>query len=295
MYHHNVVFGDTLLKTNFVDNMSKSWVQIKIGNKVLAPIMIYDGTVACHINTMPTLSCTLNISQCILDIPIEFTYLKGDGISGKEYFRESIKMSPERGLVNTLSRIFGSRRTNIVNIDIFFNKNEEGLCIGFLCPRYIPTKYIVKGEHWNNEDRKKEVDSNALCGKPAKEIFVNNYQEFKDLLSLTAAHADSNILDKWEKAIKSIENSDLLYMEFKKYTDNLDTWLKLLCSWGLKQDGCKQYPGILINTDNYATDDNIAIDEERNYKVIVPCWTIWIEENGKRIEKLVSKGFVKSI
>ena len=118
MYHHNVVFGDTLLKTNLVDNMSKSWVQIKIGNKALAPIMIYDGTVACHINTMPTLSCTLNIPQ-LKDISIEFTYLKGNGTSSKEYLRESIKMSPEKGLVNTLSRIFGSGRTNIVKIDIF--------------------------------------------------------------------------------------------------------------------------------------------------------------------------------
>lgn len=275
--------------------MSKSWIQIKIGNKILAPIMIYDGTVACHINTMPTLSCTLNIPQRILDIPIEFTYLKGDGTSGKEYFRESIKMSSERGIVNTLSRIFGGNHTTNVKIDIFFNENEEGLCVGFLALRYMPTKYIVKGEYRNSGNRKKDQESNASFGKSAKEIFVNNYQVFKYLLPLTATHADLNILDKWEKAIKSIENSDLLYMEFKKYTDNLDTWLKLLCSWGLKQDGCKQYPGILINTDNYATDDNIAIDEERNYKVIVPCWTIWIEENGKRIEKLVSKGFVKSI
>lgn len=275
--------------------MSKSWIQIKIGNKVLAPIMIYDGTVACHINTMPTLSCTLNIPQRILDIPIEFTYLKGDGTSGKEYFRESIKMSSEKGIVNTLSRIFGGNHTTNIKIDIFFNENEEGLCVGFLALRYMPTKYIVKGEYRNSGDRKKDQESNASFGKSAKEIFVNNYQVFKYLLPLTATHADSNILDKWEKAIKSIENSYLLYMEFKKYTDNLDTWLKLLCSWGLKQDGCKQYPGILINTDNYATNDNIAIDEERNYKVIVPCWTIWIEENGKRIEKLVSKGFVKSI
>ena len=275
--------------------MSKSWVQIKIGNKVLAPIMIYDGTVACHINTLPTLSCTLNISQRMLDIPIEFTYLKGDGTSVKEYFRESIKISPERGLVNTLCRIFGNNHTYIVRIDIFFNENEEGLCIGFLAPRYIPTKYIVKDEHWNSEDRKKNQDSNTSYGEPAKEIFVNNYQVFNELLPLTAAHADSNIGDKWEKAIKSIEKSDMLYIEFKKYTDNLDTWLKLLCSWGLKQDGCKQYPGILINTDNYATEDNMAIDEDLNYKVVVPCWTIWIEENGKRIEKLVSKGFVKSI
>lgn len=275
--------------------MSKSWIQIKIGSKVFAPIMIYDGTAACHVNTMPTLSCTLKFPQRILEIPIEFTYLKGDGISGKEYFRESIKMSREKGLVNTISRIFERDRINIVKIDIFFNKNEEGLCIGFLAPKYIPTKYIVKGEYWNSEDREKAQDSNASFEKLAKEIFVNNYQVFNELVPLTAAYADINIVDKWENAIKSIDNSDMLYMEFKKYTNNLDTWLKLLCSWGLKQDRCKQYPGILINANNYATDDNIAIDEERNYKVIVPCWTIWIEENGKRIEKLVSKGFVKSI
>ena len=87
----------------------------------------------------------------------------------------------------------------------------------------------------------------------------------------------------------------MLLMEFKKYTSNLDTWLKLLCSWGVKQDGCKQYPGMLIRTGYYITEDNVAIEQERNYKVIVPCWTMWIEENGKRVEKLLSKGLVKAI
>ena len=52
---------------------------------------------------------------------------------------------------------------------------------------------------------------------------------------------------------------------------------------------------MLINTDYYAIDDMISIEEERNYKIIVPCWTIWVEENGKRIEKLVSKGVVKAL
>lgn len=274
--------------------MSKSWIQIKIGKKVFAPVMIHDGIAACHVSTMPTLSCTLSIPQQIVDIPIEFIYEKGEGTSVKESFRESINMSREKGIVNAISMIFGRNRTNIVKIDIFFNENEDGLCIGFLASRYLPTKYVVKGEYWNSKDSKTSQESISI-GKPAKDVFINNYHMFNKLLPLTAAQADINIINKWESTIKSIEDSGMLFVEFKKYADNLDMWLKLLCSWGLKQDGCKQYPGILINTDNYATDDNIAIDEERNYKVIVPCWTIWIEENGKRIEKLVSKGFVKSI
>lgn len=274
--------------------MSKRWVQIKIGKKAFAPVMIHDGITACHANTMPTLSCTLSIPQRVVDIPIEFIYTKGDGTNDKECFRESINMSREKGFVNVISMILGRNRTNIVKIDIFFNENEDGLCIGFLASRYLPTKYIVKGEYWNGKDNKTSRES-VFNGKPAKDVFVNNYQMFNELLPLTAAHADIYIVNKWENTIKSIEDSDMLFTEFKKYTDDLDTWLKLLCAWGLKQDGCKQYPGILINTDNYASDDMISIEEERNYKVIVPCWTIWIEENGKRIEKLVSKGVVKAI
>ena len=274
--------------------MSKSWIQIKIGKKVFAPVMINDGIAACHTSTMLTLSCTLSIPQRIVDIPIEFIYTKGEETSAKECFRESINMSREKGIVNTISMILGRNRTNIVKIDIFFNENEDGLCIGFLASRYLPTKYIVKGEYWNSKDSITRQESIPI-GKPAKVVFINNYHMFNELLPLTAAHADINIVKKWEKAIKSIEDSDMLFIEFKKYADNLDTWLKLLCSWGLKQDGCKQYPGILINIDNYTTDDMIPIEEERNYKVIVPCWTIWIEENGKRIEKLVSKGLVKAI
>lgn len=275
--------------------MSKSWIQIKIGNKVFAPIMIYDGVVACNINTMPTLSCTLNIPQRILDIPIEFTYLKGEKTSDKECFRESINLKRETGLINTISMIIGRSRTNIVKIDIFFNENEEGLCIGFLAPRYLPTKYIVKGEYRNSNDKNTCQESVIPNGKPAKDVFINNYPIFSELLPITTSHTDINIVNKWENTIKSIANSDMLLMEFKKYTNNLDTWLKLLCSWGLKQDGCKQYPGMLIRTGYYITEDNVAIEQERNYKVVVPCWTIWIEENGKRVEKLLSKGLVKAI
>ena len=274
--------------------MDKIWLQIKIGKKVFDPILIYDGVAACHSNEMPTLSCTLNIPQRIVDIPIEFVYTKGDCTCDKECFRESINMSREKGFVNTISMILGRNRNNIVKIDIFFNENEDGLCIGFLASRYLPTKYIVKGEYWNRKDGKISQESIPL-GKPAKDVFINNYQVFNELLPLTAAHADINIVNKWENAIKSITDSDMLFMEFKKYANNLDTWLKILCSWGLKQDGCKQYPGMLINTDYYAIDDMISIEEERNYKVIVPCWTIWVEDNGKRIEKLVSKGVVKAL
>lgn len=275
--------------------MSKSWIQIKIGNKVFAPIMIYDGVVACNINTMPTLSCTLNIPQRILDIPIEFTYLKGEKTSDKECFRESINLTRETGLINTISMIIGRSRTKIVKIDIFFNENEDGLCIGFLAPRYLPTKYIVKGEYRNSNGKNIRHESIIPNGKLAKDVFINNYPIFSELLPITASHADINIVNKWENTIKSIANSDMLLMEFKKYTSNLDTWLKLLCSWGVKQDGCKQYPGMLIRTGYYITEDNVAIEQERNYKVIVPCWTMWIEENGKRVEKLLSKGLVKAI
>lgn len=275
--------------------MSKIWIQIKIGKKVFPPIMIYDGVTACHTNTMPTLSCTLNIPQRMVDIPIEFTYIEGDGTNDKESYHDTIYMSREKGFINTISKILGGNRANIVRMDVFFNENEDGLCIGFLAPRYIPTKYIVKGECWNNNDREAMPNHNVPRGKPAKDVFINNCHMFRELLPITAARADINIVNKWENTIKSIVGSDMLLMELKKYSNNLDTWLKLLCSWGLKQDGCKQYPGVLINTDNYITDDNIAIEQERSYKVIVPCWTIWIEEDGKRIERLVSKGFVKAI
>lgn len=260
---------------------------------MFSPIMIFDGSLACHSNTMPTLSCTLNIPRRIVNVPVDFIYQEGDTPNGKEIYRDRINLSREKGIVNTLSMILDGNRVHPVRIDIYFNENEEGLCIGFLASRFIPIKYVVKGDYWKITDA--PHSSTVPIGKPAKEVFVNNYQRFGELLPLTAAHADIDIVYKWENVIKSIVDSDLLLHEFKKYADNLDTWLKLLCSWGLKQDGCKQYPGILINSNNYSTDDNLAIDQERNYKVIVPCWTIWVDENGKRTEMLVSKGFVKLI
>lgn len=275
--------------------MEQKWIQIRIGKTFLNPVMIFNGRMFCHSNTMQTQSCTLNIPQRLVDVPIEFIYQEGNTPNGKEIYRESVNLSREKGVLNTLSMILGGNRVHPVRIDVYFNENEEGLCIGFLAPRFIPTKYVVKSEYWKITDEPQNKSSTVPTGKPAKEVFVNNYHKFGELLPITAAHADINIVIKWENVIRSIEDSDLLIYEFHKYVDNLDTWLKLLSSWGLKQDGCKQYPGMLINTDNYATDDMISIDEERNYKVLVPCWTMWIEENGKRREKLVSKGLVKAI
>lgn len=277
--------------------MKKYWIQIKIGKKKISPVLIYDGIKACQTNTMPALSCTLIIPRRLSIVPIEFSYLEGEGdeSNGKSCFTESINMPRETGFVNILGTILGGNSDQQVKIDIFFNENDERLCIGFLANRFQPVKYIVKGEYWKVNKDETSQPPVSIIGKPAKDVFVNNFLEFGKLLPITAAHADLLIVDKWRDTIKSIEDSDMLLVEFNKYVDNLDTWLKLLCSWGLKQDGCKQYPGMLINTDNYITENNVLIEQELSYKVIVPCWTIWIEENGKRTERLVSKGIIKAV
>ena len=84
-----------------------------------------------------------------------------------------------------------------------------------------------------------------------------------------------------------------MQIEFSKYKDNLEIWIKLLQSWGLKKDGCKEYPGILVDLNRYDIVDNKQLYEDANYIVLSPCWTMWIESDGIKTEKIVSKGIIK--
>lgn len=276
--------------------MNKYWIQIKIGQTCLNPILIFNGDSACHSNTMPTLTCTFNTPHLFMDVPVEFIYQEENSVGNKEIYHESINLLREKGIISTLNMILGGKRATNVKVDIYFNENEDGLCIGLLAPRFLPARYVVKNEFWRACHKETIQTSKSIVSKSAKEVFVSNYMKFSELLPLTIAQKeDGIIIDKWEEVIKSIEGSEILLTEFRKYADAIDTWLKLLCSWGLKQDGCKRYPGMLINKDYYMTDDNVAIEPDSNYNVIVPCWTFWVNENGKCIEMLVSKGIVKLI
>lgn len=275
--------------------MKKYWLYIRIGNKEIEPILIFDGTSACNTLGMKNLSCTINTSHNTSNILIEFEYIEDYNETKQLVYKDSILLIKRSSIVDVVFRnILRGNTTTKVTVEIFFNQTEEGLCVGFLAYKYKPTKYIVNNKYRGEKIVKQEQQVSDILS--AKTIFILNNQVFCDLLtSINSYTINNEYISQWEQRIASLPNSSDLLLVFNKYKNNFSAWIKLLLSWGLKKDGCKQYPGLLVNLDRYNLAENNQINLSANYQVISPCWTIWIDQNGIKTEKIVSKGILKMI
>lgn len=275
--------------------MKRYWLHIRIGNKEIKPILIFDGYSACTALSMKSLSCIVNSSHSTSDIFIEFEYIEDNDETKRLVYKDSISLIKRNNIVDSiLGKILRGNATNKVTVEIFFNQTEEGLCVGFLSNKFKPTKYIVNNKYRGEKIVKQEQQVSDILS--AKTIFILNHKVFCDLL----VYLDSNpisdeYISQWEQRIESLPNSSDLLLVFNKYKNDFSAWIKLLLSWGLKKDGCKQYPGLLVNLDQYNLADNNQINQSANYQVISPCWTIWVEQNRIKTEKIVSKGILKMI
>lgn len=270
--------------------MKKYLLNIKIGDKKLLPILIYDENEPCKASSMKNLSCTLSTKQSNLNIPVVFEYYDNSDNVVKLIHKESINLVKQKSIINNiLNKILGGHTKEQIKIEVFFNDTKEGLCIGFLSSKLKPARYLVNDNYRGG--KQVEVTPQVFNVLSAKDIFVSNYAAFSDLLTRTQ-ETDHNWCSKWEQVIASVPNSLDLQIEFSKYKDNLEIWIKLLQSWGLKKDGCKQYPGILVDLNRYDIVDNKQLYEDANYIVLSPCWTMWIESDGIKTEKIVSKGII---
>ena len=271
--------------------MKRYWLQIKIGDKLFDPILIFDGYSACTALSMKTLSCNINTLQKASSIPVSLSYMKEEDDERQVVCKDTILLERQSNIISSLlGNIFRTMAENFVQVEVFFNDTNEGLCIGFLSSRLKPTRYLVKNEFRGMKIAKTSKGVSDISS--AKRTFVLYYSVFEGLLNLSSDSNDENV-SKWEQAIASIPSSSDLQAEFAKYKNNLETWIKMLQSWGLKKDGCKQYSGILVDLNRYKLMNNEQIDEDANYTVISPCWTIWIDVNGTMTEKIVSKGILK--
>ena len=275
--------------------MKKYWLHIRIGNKEIKPILIFDGYSACTTLSMKPLSYIVNSSHNTPNILIEFEYIEDYNESKRLVDKDSISLIKRNNFVDAiLGNILRGNATSKVTVEIFFNQTEEGLCVGFLSNKFKPTKYIVNNKYRGEEIAKQEQQVSDILS--AKTIFILNHQVFSDLLvSLDSNPVSDEYISQWEQRITSLPNSSDLLLVFNKYKNDFNAWIKLLLSWGLKKDGCKQYPGLLANLDRYNLADNNQVNQSANYNVISPCWTIWIEQNGIKTEKIVSKGILKMI
>lgn len=273
--------------------MKRYWLHIRIGNIEIKPILIFDGYSACTAISMKSLSCIVNTSHITPNILIEFGYIEEYQDTKRFVYKDSISLIKRNNIVDAiLGNILRGNSTTKVTVEIFFNQTEEGLCVGFLSNKFKPTKYIVNDKYRGEKKEKQQV----LDILSAKTIFILNHHVFSDLLvSISSDTINNEYMSHWEQRIASLPKSSDLLLVFNKYKNNFSAWIKLLLSWGLKKDGCKQYPALLVNLDRYNLADNYQINQSANYQVISPCWTIWIEQNGIKTEKIVSKGILKMI
>lgn len=279
-------------------HMKKYWLHIRIGDKIISPILINDGYSVCTALNMKTVSCLLNASDNLSKLPIVFEYIEEGEHTKRCVHKDIIFLEKEtHNLASALRKIFKLNINIKANVEIFFNDTEEGLCIGFLASKFKPVKYLVNNIYrgQNTVDVTNKVLINAQSSLSAKDIFILNYSVFGELLSHASDTVSDDYISKWTQKIASIPQSSNLQTEFSKYQNNFNSWIKLLLSWGLKRDGCKQYPWILVDLKRYNLIDNDQIEENLNYQVISPCWTIWIDQNGIKTEKIVSKGILKMI
>lgn len=277
----------------------KYWIKIKIGSTFLPPVLLSDGSTKCNALSMPSLECVLSIPQNSKEIPVVLIYCKGDNYT--EFMHDRVSIQKEGGFLTTVSSILGGSKKTHVTVDVLFNDNEEGLCIGFLVSRFKPTKYVLNKSFLNSNGNIDDQENLEIKSTPIlirnspKDIFIKNYSLFGKLLQCSITNSDNSIISDWEKQIHLIPQNEPLYEAFQKHKNSIPTWIKLLCSWGLKRDLCKRYPGCLIVDEHYKTEDHVPIDSDKDYEVLLPCWTIWIEENGQSIEKTVISGLVRQI
>ena len=275
--------------------MKRYWLHIRIGNIEIKPILIFDGYSACTAISMKSLSCIVNTSHNTPNILIEFGYIEEYHETKQLVYKDSISLIKRNNIIDAiLGNILREKTTTQVTVEIFFNQTEEGLCVGFLSNKFKPTKYIVNNKYREEKNVKQSQQVSDILS--AKAIFILNHYAFSDLLaSIDTNTINNEYISQWEQRIDSLPNSSDLLLVFNKYKNDFSAWIKLLLSWGLKKDGCKQYPGLLLNLDRYNLADNYQINQSANYQVISPCWTIWIDQNGIKTEKIVSKGILKMI
>lgn len=272
-------------------------IQLLIADIKLAPVQIVEKGELCISSSMNMQSCTLSVNDRDEEIPITISYLRLVEGQQETFIVKNASLKREHSFAYSVGRILGGNRSIQVKVDVFFNKTEENdVCIGFLSQKYAPLKYNCGINSAVAHNKQSASFNKTDIGKSftAKDVFLENYQEFGEILSMSHLRNDSENVIEWGMCIAKIPDSDILLKEFQKYSTNYSGWIGLLKSWGLKQDSCKLYHGSIVDKERYACQDGV-IEDEKMYKVEAPCWTIWLEENGKRIEKLVSKGLIKSI
>lgn len=289
--------------------MNGIWTEIIIGDQILSKVQLLDNGSLCVSSDMNMQSCVLKVPQNISKLSVTIRVLESIDIL-KPLEEIKLELLREKSISSFWGKLLGGSTLMETKINVFYNKaDEHSICVGFVSQHFQPSKYVISLNHFCGGDQEintthihKESDEDTHESQKneytnAKDCFINNIDKFEKLILLTSIRREigesaEKVSADWENAILSIRQSNSLHAEFLKYKQNLDAWLLHLKSWGLKQDLCKEYPGAIIDSHKYYKIDG-SIDIEKQYVVLLPCWTLWKTSNGKSEEIIVSVGLIK--
>lgn len=286
--------------------MKNIWTEVIIGNQRLPIVQLSDNGQLCIASDMNMQSYVLKTQQSVSKILIKIRIFEGDNVNALQPLKEAkLELSREKSISFFLGRLIGGNGIMNIKINVFYNKaDSHSICIGFVSQYFQSNKYIVfldlstedsieMLQHHNSKLDNSENNEKSKENPPdAKDCFIRNIDKFAELIPLTSIQKNKKIVAEWEETILSIQQSSALYADFLNYKQNLDVWLLHLKSWGVKQDSCKEYPGCLIDSQRYFTEDG-AFDTEKQYVVLSPCWTLWKNNGSKNEEVIVSVGLIK--
>lgn len=114
----------------------------------------------------------------------------------------------------------------------------------------------------------------------AKNSFIENIDKFRNLLP-TLNEGTFNPSD-WTDYIIDINNGELIEY-WKKAHTSVNSWIRLLASWGLKTDDCSSFKAMSIHQHMYIVDNGCPIELGKTYNVTKKCWILTNPNNQREI------------
>lgn len=274
--------------------MENVWLEIIVEGEKLAPVQIIrDGNFSIQ-DDMNVQSLAIKFKEKTTLLNISIIGYKGENLSSANKFFEKKKhFDRVNNLSYYLSRVIAGNAYTSAKINVFYNIiDSETVCVGFVSQKFESFKVDVKVVDPEIQTKIAQENGDSFISDiTAKEIFTSNYINFTPLIPELLT---DKLSDEWENVIKLIPNSQNLFKLYISYKYNPKGLLGLVKSWGVKYDMCKLYPKALVDLNKYYISED-ELQHNELYGVISPCWTIWIEDNGKRLEKVIAKGILNPL
>ena len=118
-----------------------------------------------------------------------------------------------------------------------------------------------------------------MVQKSARVAFIENIDRFNNLFP-TLVDGTFNA-SEWTDLIIDINNDELTQI-WTKVHKSVDSWVRILASWGVKSDNCNMFKAMEHHKSMYKLSTGDELEVCCSYKVMQGCWII-TTENDKRV------------